>query len=399
MNNSIISAIDTGSEKIRGIVVQKSSASSSQYKVLAYASIPSQGVKRGKIEDSEKACEAIARLKKKLEAEARAQISSVVVNIGGHHIFVKPSKTAIAISRADQTVSKEDVDHLLEEAKNVSLSLNKEVLDVYPKEYIIDDEKGIKDPQGLKGIKLELEALVSCAFSPYVKNVVDAVLCSDLEIIDIIPSPLAAARAVLASQQKELGVVLVDIGAGTTSMVVFEEGNLVDLVIFPVGSSHISNDIAIALRTEIDIAEKIKKKFGALIFKKTNRKEKIKLESGKVFDFSTKDFTRAAKSRVDQIFDLVKKELKKISKSKSLPGGIVLTGGGSKIPGIADYAKKTLSLPAKVSFPKNFIGPQLDETSSTVCGLALIGLAKEEEVPAEPGIIQKIKKFLKGFIP
>ncbi|MCD6429461.1 cell division protein FtsA [bacterium] len=401
MAKPIITAIDIGSSKIKGIVVQENETTPEKYQILSYWSLPSFGVRRGTVIDPDKVCEVLCKLKERLERESRRKIKSVLVNIGGHHIFTKLTNGAIAISRADQKVSQEDIERVLDEAKAVNLPLNKEVLEIYPREYIIDGEGGIKDPLGLRGIKLEVEALATCVFSPYLKNLVDAVLGAGLEIIDIIPSPLASAQAVLTPQQKELGVVLVDIGAGNTGIAVFEEGSLMHLAIFPVGSSHISNDIAIALKTEIDIAEEIKKKFGNLIFKNTNRKEKIKLESGEMFVFSTKDFTKAAKARIAEIFDLVKKELKKISKSGNLPAGVVLTGGGAKIPNIVDYVKKDLSLPTRVSVPKNFIGPDIDETFSTVCGLALIGLqeAEEEKSIFDSKPVKKLKKFFKIFIP
>jgi len=401
MAKPIITAIDIGSSKIKGIVVQENETTPEKYQILSYWSLPSFGVRRGTVIDPDKVCEVLCKLKERLERESRRKIKSVLVNIGGHHIFTKLTNGAIAISRADQKVSQEDIERVLDEAKAVNLPLNKEVLEIYPRQYIIDGEGGIKDPLGLRGIKLEVEALATCVFSPYLKNLVDAVLGAGLEIIDIIPSPLASAQAVLTPQQKELGVVLVDIGAGNTGIAVFEEGSLMHLAIFPVGSSHISNDIAIALKTEIDIAEEIKKKFGNLIFKNTNRKEKIKLESGEMFVFSTKDFTKAAKARIAEIFDLVKKELKKISKSGNLPAGVVLTGGGAKIPNIVDYVKKDLSLPTRVSVPKNFIGPDIDETFSTVCGLALIGLqeAEEEKSIFDSKPVKKLKKFFKIFIP
>ena len=395
MARPIIATIDIGSSSIKGIVCQKLE-DKNQYQILAHCVLKSEGVRRGAVVDPQKTAEIIEKIKSRLEALARIRIKNVLVNIGGHHIFIKPVKGAVAISRADQKVSQEDIERVLDEARAVSLPLNKEVLEIYPREYIIDEEKGIKDPLGLRGIKLEMEGIVTCVFSPYLKNLKEAVLSADLNIIDVLPSPLADAYALLTPQQKELGVVLIDIGAGTTSMAVFEEGQLIHLAIFPGGSSNISNDIAIALKTEIDIAKKIKEEFGKLIFSKTNRKEKLKLDSGEVFVFSTKDFSKAARARIEQIFDHIKKELKKISKYGKLPAGVVLTGGGSKIPGLVDYAKKELSLPVRLGKLNNFIGPHLDERFSVACGLAVFGL--EEGEKEEEGMFSKIAQMLRKFL-
>ncbi len=389
MSKPIIATIDIGSSAVKGIVCQKLE-DKDQYQVLAHCILKSEGIRRGAVIDSQKTAEVIERIKSRLEALSRSRIKNVLVNIGGHHIFVKPVKGAVAISRADQKVSQEDIERVQDEAKALSLPLNKEVLNIYPKEYIIDEERGIKNPLGLQGIKLEMEGIVTCVFSPYLKNLKDAVLSADLNIIDVLPSPLADAYALLTSQQKELGVALIDIGAGTTSMAVFEEGQLIHLAVFPVGSSNISNDVAIALKTEIDIAEKIKKEFGKLIFSKANRKEKLKLDSGEVFVFSTREFSKAARARIEQIFDHIKKELKKINKYGKLPAGVVLTGGGSRIPGLVDYAKKELSLPVRLGKLNKFIGPRLDERFSVACGLAVVGL--EEEEGEGEGIFSKISQ-------
>ncbi|MCD6115266.1 cell division protein FtsA [bacterium] len=400
MAKPIIATIDIGSSTTKGIVCQKLE-DKDQYQVLTHSVLKSEGVRKGAVVDPQKTAEVLKKLKSRLEALSRTRIKNIVVNINGHHIFVQPVKGAVAISRADQKVSQEDIDRVQDEARATSLPLNKEVLDIYPREYIIDEEKGIKDPLGLRGIKLEMEGIVTCVFSPYLKNLKEAVASLDLNIVDIIPSPIADAYALLTPQQKELGVALIDIGAGTTSMAVFEEGQLIHLTVFPCGSSNISNDIAIALKTEIDIATRIKEEFGKLIFSKTNRKEKLKLDSGEVFVFSTREFSKAARARIEQIFNHIKKELKKINKYGKLPAGVVLTGGGSKIPGLVDYAKKELSLPVRLGKLSKFISPHLDERFSVACGLAVFGLEEEEQ--EEEGVLSRItqafRKIIKIFTP
>ncbi|MCD5396256.1 MAG: cell division protein FtsA [Candidatus Pacebacteria bacterium] len=392
-----IGAIDIGSNKIKGMIAKKQ-RDSSQIEVLSLREVPSFGVRKGIIVDKDKVCQKVLELKNLLIEENQKELKEVFVNIGGYHIFVKQTSGAIAISRADQKVSQEDIERVIEASRSLTLPFNKEVLEVVPKEFIIDGERGIKNPLNLKGIKLEVESLAICAFSPYVKNLIDAILCADLEIAEIIPSPIAASIAVLTPQQKELGVALVDIGAGSTSIAVFEEGGLIHLAILPVGSSHISNDIAIALQTEIEIAEKIKLKFGEYIFKKSRRKEKIEIKPNQFFTFSLAKMANAGKARVSEILGLIKKELKKIGKLKSLPAGVVLTGGGSNLKGIVDFAKKETGLPTKKVSPKGFINLQPDPSLSVLCGLILKGFEEESEEKGSK-FFEKIKKVFRVFLP
>ncbi len=392
-----ISAIDVGSDKIRGMLVRKKEEGEI-LEVISSHVLSSGGLRRGVIVNPDMVGEKIAELKKMLEYDCQRKITEAYLNIGGYHLFSRMTGGAVAISRADQKVSQEDIDRLIEEAKAVSLSSNKEVLDIYPKEYIIDGEGGIRNPLGLKGIKLEVEALAICAFSPYVQNLTDSALIADLDVPEITPSVLASAEAVLTPQQKELGVAIVDIGAGSTGVAVFEEEALLHLAVLPTGSSHISNDIAIALKTEIDIAEKIKIRFGEHIFKTSKRKEKIETSPGEYFSFPVSKMAQAGRARIAEILDLVQKELKKISKANTLPAGIVLTGGGSQLPGIVDFAKKELNLPSRMGIPKGFAGIRADPSFSTVCGLVLKGLRFQPPDPSS-GFAAKIKKILKVFVP
>jgi cell division protein FtsA len=399
--NFIITALDIGSSAIKGMIAQRR-PEREEIEVLSYFTLPSSGIRRGVVIDPEKTASQIVQLLNHLKKESQKKTKEVYVNIGGYHLFSKPTHGAVAISRADQKVSQEDIDRVIEESKSLGLGENKEILDIFPKEFIVDEEKGIKDPKGLKGIKLETEALAICVFSPYLKNLIEAVLGADLEIADIVPTPLASAKAVLTPQQKELGVVLVDIGAGTTNIAVFEEESLLHLAVLPVGSSHISNDIAIALQIDINLAEVIKRKFGRYILNGRRKNEKIEIEKGSPFVFSTKKLAKAGQARMAEIFDLINKELKKISRAGALPAGVVLTGGGSKLPGIVEFAKKSLKLPAKKGRVSGFIGIGQEPELSTVCGLILTGFdQKEQESSPSFGskFGQKIKKFFRIFIP
>jgi len=394
--DNILVAFDLGTSQIKGVVAKKEGES---FEILSAKSFPSFGIRRGMIVNPEAVSKILKELKKELEHSAGIKIDEAAVNIGGHHIFSKEVKGAIAISRADQKVSQEDIDRVIEEASKINLPLNKEIIEVYPKNFILDGEGGIKNPLNLKGIKLEVEGLAVCAFSPYIRNLENVLDNAQIQPLIILPSPLASAESTLTDRQKELGVALVEIGAGTIQMAVFEEDALIDLAIFPLGSLNITNDIAVALQTEIEIANKIKEKFGELAFKSTKRTEKLQLKDGEEFHFSTKKLSKAIKARIEEIIALIKNELKRIDKIKDLPGGIVLTGGGAKLKGLVEYTKKSIALPVRKAKPTGFSGYNLDEEWATVCGLLKILDKEDFEEERKNTFFQKIKKVLKFFVP
>jgi len=400
-HNNIISAIDIGSGFIKGIVVQQK-RDRQQVAVLSFVSIASEGISRGVVIDTEIVSEKINQVLAKLKSEIKPHhLKDIFVNIGGSHIISESGHGAVAISRADQKVSPDDRDRVIGEAKPVNLNPNQEVLRIFPQEFIVDNDRGLKDAVGMKGIKLEADVLAVCVFSPYLKKLVDVVLSTDIGITEVVPSPLAAAEALLTSQQKELGSVLIDIGAETTGMAVYEDKNLIHLAVLPVGSAHITRDIAIALQIDINLAEEIKKKFGSYIFQNKSKKEKINTGKGESFVFDSKKMVQAGRARVAEIFNLVAKELKKINRQEALPAGVILTGGGSNLPGIVDFVKKQLKLPVKKGVVKDFIALEEDPSYSTVCGLVMTGIGQQEirRPMTEGAIISRIKKVFRIFVP
>jgi len=398
--NNIICALDLGSHSIKTIAIQKKREGEG-FSVLSWNSILSDGIKRGVVMDSDLVTEITNQALAKIKAQTRPQrINEVFVNINGSHVLSEIGHGAVAISRADQKVSQEDIQRVLNEARAVNLTSNQEILDIFPKEFIVDQETGLKDVLGMKGIKLEAEALAVCVFSPHLQKTVDSVLNTDMGITEVIPGPIAVADVLLIPQEKELGVVVVDIGAETTGIAVYQEKNLIHVAVLPIGSAHITRDIAIALQADIEIAETIKKEFGELIFTNKRKKEKLKLENEEVFDFDTKKLIQAGRARIEEILKLVEKELKNIKKHDDLPAGIVITGGGAKLPGILEFTKKELKLPVKIGIPKEFMGINDDPSMSVVCGLALRGLDDSIEGSImDSQVGSKIKKIFKIFIP
>ncbi len=406
----IITGLDIGTDTIKILVAQKRAET---LDVLASATIPSFGLRRGAVVNVEETAKNIQLLVSGIERDNNIKINSVFVNIGGSHLYVTPSDGIISVSRADQRISAEDVERVLQASRVINIPSNEEILDVFPREFIIDDQKGIKQPEGLTGIRLEAKVVLLCYFQSYFINLTQAVLAAKLQINDVIPSPLAAAEAVLTHQQKELGVALIDIGSDTTSLAVFEEGDLIHLAIFPLGSANITKDIAIGLKTEFNIAEDIKKQHGSCMLskidtgKKNNSKKKIEVfGQSDSLSFTEKDLVNIIQPRVSEILDLMQKELKKIGRQELLPGGVVLTGGGAKLPKMKELVREQLKLTCEIGVIKGISGIDQDSTLATVGGLVLGGAGGDgsggEGMPglgSAKKLFSKFKRMFRVFIP
>ena len=375
-NISIAVGIDIGSTNVRTVIVQHFTGEENP-RVIGVSQIPSSGIRRGVITDVEDVIKTVNESVERAEHMAGVQVKRAIVNIGGGDIGFQSSKGVIAIGRADGEVIEDDVNRVISEAQIISLPMNREIVHVLAKKYRLDDQDNIKDPIGMKGVRLEVDALIIESSSVHIKNISKCAYQSNIEIDDLVLEPLAAARAVLTKKQKELGVVLVNIGGGTTSIAVYEEGELLHSAIIPVGAGHITNDIAIGLRTSIDVAEKIKLEYGSAISKDISKKEGIDLsqidsqEEGVV---SRHHVAEIIEARLEEIFDLVQKELKLIGKAGLLPSGAILVGGGAKMTHAGDLAKEILGLPVQIGFPLG-LGGMLDKVDdpsfATVAGLIL----------------------------
>lgn len=421
----VVTGVDIGTNKIKILTARKDLETGKIIEVLFFGTVDSSGVQKGRIRNSQEVAKKIAELVSKMQEAKIPRAREIFVSLNGNKLELTNTRGLISVGRADGKVSQEDVDRIYQGAKAVNLqSTNREILSLFPKEWVLDGEKEIKDPLGLKGTRLELEAFILSAFSGDVESIIEALNQGgiDAEAV-VVPSILADAKAVLTSSQKELGVAVISIGAGASSIAIFEDNKLLNLAVFPIGSANITNDIAIGFKTEIEIAEKIKKEYGSC--SKTGTKkiemdispftdEKIEVESFEekkpikkkkenknVITFSEKELNKIIEARVCEIFDLIDKEIKKVSKQGLLPGGIVLIGGGSKLPGIVELAKKEFNLPCRIGYPKNIIGIEKDCSYSTVCGLVADDTEEEGEgeTIVEEGLWKKIVKFFQNFIP
>ncbi len=398
-----IAALDIGTGTIKAIIVQRS-AEESGFKVMGKSENISSGIRKGVIVDPERVGRIIYTTISEAMQEAGSSVEEIYANINGSHIFSIFSKGLVSVSRADQKISQEDIDRVIEAAKAFSLPSNKEILEIIPREFTVDKEGGIKNPLGLQGIRLETEILAIGGFVPYSKNLNQAISNAKLQTNELILNPIASAKAVLTTEEKELGVVVVDIGAGTTGISVYEEEELLHISVLPIGTNNIRNDIAIGLKINIETAEFVKNKFGASILgEKSSKKEKLKIPEGEEVFFQRSDLKKIAEPRIKEIFDEIEKELKKISRNGSLPAGLVLTGGGAKIPHLVDFARKRLGLSCRIGAPRRFFSLEEDPSFSVLCGLVLEGAEEEEDEKMgfafSKGLGEKIKKAFKVFIP
>ena len=373
--NSIIVGIDIGSSNIRTVIAEDSGEESPR--VIGVNTAPTFGIRRGAIVDPEEVTKAIRESVEKSKSMAGAKAKKATVSIGGAEIGFQEAKGVIAVGRADGEVAENDIQRVLAEVQNSPLPPNREIIHIVPRDYRLDDQENIKDPIGMKGVRLEVEALLIEGSSVHVKNVFKCFEHLDIEVGDIVLAPLAAAKAVLGKKQKELGVILINIGGGTTSIAVFEEGELLHTAIFPVGAAHITNDIAIGLRSSIEVAEKVKIEYGTALPEEVSRKEEIDLslidssEEGSVMRYHVAEIIEA---RLEEIFKMINKELHCIKRAGLLPAGAVITGGGAKLPGTVEVAKKILSLPIQAGYPQKLGGMtnEVDDPSfATAVGLVL----------------------------
>lgn len=411
---NIVVGIDIGSYTFR-TVVGEMDINGQPLKVLAVGTSPAAGVRRGLVVDIQDALSALRNSVVSAERACGYKIREVYVGIGGSNIDIVNSRGLIAVSRADTEVSQDDVERVVGQAQAISLPPNKEILHVIPKEFILDGVGGIKDVIGMRGVRLEVNTLLVLASSPFVANLEKLISEAGLELKGFVLSSLAASRAVLSKRQRELGVLVVDIGGATSDISVFEEGDIVHSSVFPIGSSHITNDIAIGLKIHIDLADKIKLYHGTSMVSEINKREIINLsqfdpeEDGIV---SRREVIEIIEARLTEIFSLVNKELKSINRERLLPAGAVIIGGGAKIPGIVDLAKRELRLPAQLGFPiglEAFVDTIDDPSYAAALGLIVWAEDIEKRggsadtmpflPPRVRGTALNIKRFIKSLLP
>ncbi len=340
----VISSLDIGSAKIRVVVAVVDAVDGGHVpSVIGVGISPSLGMRKGHVIDIEETIHNIISALEDAERMAGVPINHVFVGMSGSHIEAFDSRGGIAISGSEITI--DDVARALEAAQAVSIPSNRRILHIEPKSYAVDEQRGIKNPVGMTGIRLEVEAHIITGQIQHVKNMEKCIDQAGVDIDALVPATIAISEAVLTKRQKELGVVTIDVGAGSTSVAVFEEGTILHSVCLPVGGENVTNDIAIGLRTSIDTAEKIKIEYGSVLPSEIQEREMIDLSTVSKMDTQTvskKYMAEIMQARYYEIFSLVKEELKRIGRDGLLPAGALLTGAAVKAPGVLDIAREVL---------------------------------------------------------
>ena len=386
--------VDIGTTAVR-CVVGEMAGDATQPSIIGFSEVENSGMRKGNVAHAEEIVQALVSAVNEAERTSGRTIKSATINVNGSHVQGLNSKGVIAISSANREISVDDRARVEEAATIVQLPANKDIIQVFAKNYRVDGQDNIKDPVGMHGVRLEVDTHIVLAATPALKNLEQVLERAEVRPSHRTVSGLAAAEAVLDRKQKESGALVVDIGAGTTNLTVIEDGEVEHVAVIPMGGMHVTNDLAIGLKTELEIAEMVKIKHATLHAKADGETSLVK--DGQQYHFDRGLMRMIVSARMEELFEFIDKELKKIHRSKKLPGGVVLVGGGSQLPGLIDFAKEELQLPVRLgkweSLPivvDNIKGPRY----ATAVGLMLLDMllgpaAVYDDV--QPGFMQTLK--------
>jgi len=403
--------LDVGSSKITAVVAKREGEE--HLSVIGVGTSHMTGLKKGAVVEIEETVSGISEAVEVAERMAGVDIGQATVNINGGSISSINSPGVVAVGRADKEITFDDVCRAEEASQAIQMPANKDVISVFPRVFKVDDQEGIKDPIGMSGIRLEVEThIVTAGIQPR-KNLHQVLAQAGIIVEDMVPSPLASAEAVAQKRQKDLGCVVVDIGAATTGIVVFEDGEVLYTHVLPIGGSYITNDIAIGLRTSIDIAEKVKLRHGHAYRKGVSENTKIDLSEIDIKEEATvtqRQVAEIIEPRVEEILGMVREKLVEIERESLLPAGAIITGGTAKMPGIEEKAKEVLKLPAHIGQPHNLFGltdKVYDPAMSVAVGLLLYNFQENKSIGFGGGsgkgapskATKTLKKIIKSFLP
>lgn len=393
-----ITALDLGSFETRALLIKSVLKEAPQ--VLGVGRRASRGMKKGVVVDINEAAQTVASVLEMVQNTSGLKVDHIITAVNGTHLTCVNTKGVVAVSRADKEIVQSDIERAIKSAQATLAAPNREIISVLSRGFSIDNEEGIRNPIGMNGIRLEADTVVISASSPFMRNLSKAITLSGWSTSEFVPGPLAAGETLITKKQKDLGVALVDIGADTVSVVVYEDGEVLHVEVLPIGSSLITSDIAIGLRIDIDTAETIKVKYGTVFTDQVRKTEMIELRSlGLEEDSRVRRYEVAEiiEARMREILGFVSRSLDKVGKKNFLPAGIVLVGGGAKLEGITDLVKQELKLPVRIGFPEHFGGlvdEVIDPSFAKAAGLAMWRINQEQESNGDDySYSQKVQSF------
>jgi cell division protein FtsA len=402
--DNLIVGLDIGTTKICAIVAEVTEAG---VDIVGIGTHPSRGLRKGVVVDIDSTVDSIKHAVEEAELMADCEITSVYAGIAGGHIDGFNSHGIVAVK--NQEVAESDVRRVIDAAKAVAIPMDREVIHVIPQEFIIDDQDGIREPIGMSGVRLEAKIHIVTAAVTSAQNIVKCANKAGLNVVDIVLEPLASAEAVLAQDERELGVCLIDIGGGTTDIAVFAGGSIKHTSVLGIGGYHLSNDVAVGLRTPFDEAERIKKRFGVASARFLGSDDIITVPSvggRRPREVSRKILCEIIEPRMEEILGLAHREIVKSGLDARIPSGVVLTGGCAALAGITELAEEIFESPVRLGAPANVGGLQdvvRDPMHATGVGLVLFGYSQAKgKSPSrfrirDEGIFRRVKQRMRDW--
>jgi len=374
--------LDIGTATVRCVVGTLDTSNGNKPSIIGHGSAPNLGMRKGVVVHVSDVAEAVVQAITEAERISGYHINRATVNVNGSHVSGINSKGVIAISAGNRQIEPEDRLRVEEAATVVQLPPNREIIQFFARNYSVDGQQNIKDPVGMQGVRLEVDAHIVTASIPNMRNLDSALEKAEVQPTHHTVSSLAAAEAVMSRQQKEAGTVLLDIGAGTTNLIVVEDGEVQYVAVLPIGGQHITNDLAIGLKTDLDLAEQVKVQHATL---GAAAKANANVVAGKTtHTFPMEEVQMIVEARVEELLEYAEKELVKIRRARKLPGGVILSGGTAKLPGLAEFTKEKLQLPARVGKiyeVGGLVDTVEDSSYATVVGLMLLDMLLLPDAP------------------
>ncbi|MCA9939284.1 MAG: cell division protein FtsA [Anaerolineales bacterium] len=351
----IIFALDIGTTKVCALVGE---VRAGQLRIIGLGSEPAVGMRKGMIVDVNEAALVIARAVEKAEQTSGYSLSRALVSMAGEHISSTNNRGTVAVGRNNAGISPEDIDRALDAAQAIAIPQNRQIVHLVPRRFSVDENEGVRNPVGMFGYRLEVEAHIVTAANPALMNLQKCADVVGIKVEEFVLNALASAEAILEPTEREMGVLVADIGGGTTDLALFVDGMVWHTSVIPVGGNHVTNDIAIGLRVPFEVAERVKLQYGDC------RPEQIDSDSiftvepfgGEKIQVGRQDLAHVIEARVEEIFQLVLRDIRESGYDGMLPAGIVLTGGAAQLRGIAQVAYRVLGVPARVANPRNLAG-------------------------------------------
>jgi cell division protein FtsA len=354
MQGEVIVGLDIGTTKICSVVGEKSG---DKVNIIGIGTSPSIGLRKGVVVNIESTVDSIKKAVEEAELMAGCEISAVYTGIAGGHITGFNSRGIVAVKGSE--ISEQDVERVIDAARAVAIPMDREVIHVLPQEYIVDDERGIQNPVGMSGVRLEAKIHIVTGAVASAHNIVKCANRSGLDVCDIVLESLASGEAVLTEEEKDLGVALLDLGGGTTDLAVFAQNNIKHTFVLALGGNNLTNDIAIGLRAPHAEAEKIKKKYGNCVAQNITAEETIEVPGmggRQPRKISRQILGEILEPRMEEIFQLVHREILRAGMENMIPSGIVITGGTALLEGVNENAESVFNLPCRIGQPRSISG-------------------------------------------